>query len=439
MRIAIASPFACDLSWWLRLQDEGHDVAVWTQPKDMKHVGEGLVQKAGGWDSLLDWAKLGVNIGVPTMMICTGSGIGDKMEEARRWGLPVLGGGRFCDRLEKDRAFGFQVIEEAGGKTPPYETFDSFDAALNRAHNIGDTPVYFKSDRFLDSDATHCADTSEELVEYLEFVIRKYGSHGRCMLQKKVEGIPLSTARWWNGKDWVGPYEFTIEHKKFLNDELGPSTGCSFNAVWFSEDSTVPDRLGWPRLTATFLRANAPPGLYDMNSVIAKDGTPYFLEWTPRMGYDSEMTSARLFPDLSRILYQVAHGTGIPEPSSDLAYSMRLSVPPYPWEHLDIHATKTCIGVQVSGETGDMWSEGFIAYGLRQGEHGIEVAGCDGSVGLAYAQGGGLESLHDKAMKAAKALRVPGLQYRTDGAKVIGKDAKDIQAAGVAVHPDLMR
>jgi phosphoribosylamine--glycine ligase len=441
VRFAVVSGFACSLSWWLRLQAEGHEVAVWIEPKECKTVGDGLVFKVGSFDGLKAWAKTGAYSGQQTIFVFDASGMGDKAQELIEAGYLVVGGGKFMDRLEKDRSFGFKIAEQAGANLPPYEEFESFEAALAFAHDMEDIPVYFKSDRYLDADATYGADNSAELIEYLEDVIRTYGGHGRCILQEKIEGVAISTARWWNGRDWVGPFEFTIEHKKFLNDDLGPSTGCCFNAVWFDPDeqTPLPLALGWPSLAEQFRQAKAPPGLYDMNALVTESGDAYFLEWTPRLGYDSEMTSARLLPELGAWLSAVALGKELPTPSSAIGYSVRLGMLPYPWEESRKDDRKTCIGSKVGGEVGDLWSGPFIGYQLRRGkENPLEMASAEGIVGLVYAQGEKLSSLGDEVLEAAKALHPKNLSRRTDGVKTIVEDAKKVKKAGFAVHKGLL-
>jgi phosphoribosylamine--glycine ligase len=441
VRFAIISLYASSLSWWLRLQAEGHDVAVWVKPKECKGVGDGLVYKVGSFNGLKAWAKAGMYSGQQTIFIFDGSGSGEEAEDLISAGYPVVGGGKFMDRLEKDRSFGFEIAQKAGASLPPYEEFDSFTAALAFANTMDDLPVYFKSDRYLDSDATHGADNRAELVEYLEYIVRTYGGHGRCILQEKIKGVAISTARWWNGKDWVGPTEFTIEHKKFLNDDLGPSTGCCFNAVWFdvAGKSKLPEALGWPNLATQFRESKASPGLYDMNALVTPEGEAYFLEWTPRFGYDSEMTSARLFPNLGEWLCAVALGHAMPEPSSDLAWSVRLGVPPYPWEQSRIGDHKTCIGVPITGEVGDLWSGPFIGYMVGRGkENPLQIMGTEGIAGIVYAQGENLSSLNEEVLEAAKTVKPDFMSRRTDGDKVIGKDAKEIKKAGFAVHKGLL-
>lgn len=439
VRIAVATEFGSALGWWKRLQDEGHDVSVWIATKNLRFVGDGIVPKSGSWDTLKQWATLGMKAGIPTIVFFDSSGLGDKAEEAREAGLAVVGGGKFPDKLEKDRLFGFRIAEEAGMALPEYEYFDSIESCLKRARKIEDANVYFKSNRYMESDATHGTSDRDELVEYLEYVIRKHGGHGTCILQSKVEGVDISTARWWNGKTWVGPYEGTVEHKPFMNGDVGPATGCAINTVWmYEKEEDCPLHEVFRNLEYPFRKYNAPPGLYDINGIVSPEGKMYFLEWTPRLGYDSELTSFRLTHSLGHLLASVAFGKDEPRFSSDVAYGLRVSISPYPWEYSKKVDTKTCIGTYVSGEVGDLWSEGFIAAQLRYEKGILEVASPEGFVGITYGQAKTLSRAVAKAEEAAKGIRCPGLAYRTDGAKTLQKHLKDIQDSGVRIPEGLV-
>lgn len=438
MRIAIASQFGCGAGLWRRFVDEGSDVKVWIAPPEQKRVGDGIVPKAGQWDDLLSWAKVAHVSGEPTLVLFDSTGLGEKADQARKWGLHVIGGGSFCDRLEKDRTFGFDIAKQTGAKLPPYEEFPNFSAAKERATTL-DSPLFWKSDRYLESDATQGADDGAEMAEYLEDVIRRFGARGSCILQQKIEGIAVSTAAWWNGRAFVGGFATTIEHKKAWNDDLGPSTGCSFNAVWLTPESDIAAGLGWERLAPLFLKHDAPPGLYDMNAVVDGEGTPFFLEWTPRFGWDSEPASTRLWPNLSQHLWNIATGQALDEPSDEIAYSVRLSVSPYPWEHAKRTTEHGAMGTVIRGDLGDLWSGDFIGYELElDPERGCVVASPEGIVGLAFAQGDTLSELGEQTIDTAHDLRPKSLQYRSDGSEDICEDAEALDAAGIDVHPGLL-
>jgi phosphoribosylamine---glycine ligase len=438
MRAAIAST-QCSLSLWLRLLEEGWDVRVWMNRRDeitkkvgdeATHVGDGMVEKLSTFDKLLAWAQE-----EQSMMIFDAAGLGDKADAARKAGVRTIGGGGFMDKLEENRTFGQNVVCSVGCELPPYEEFSTLSACRAWADSVT-VPVYFKTDRFFGSDCTYGAKDGEDLMQYLDYLTSYAPDRTRCIVQKKIEGVPYSTGRWWNGRAWVGPYCATLEHKKLLNGDIGPSTGCALNAVWFHDGETIAQTLHWDELTTAFLRNEAPAGWYDINVIIDSDGKAYFLEWTPRFGYDSEMTGFRLYDEIGRALWWVATGQGGADIGSELAYSFRLTVPPYPWDHTSYADQHTCIGVPIHNEDG-LGDGAFIPYQVRAGESGLEVAGTDGIVGLSLAVDGTLTDLHAAAQAFAESLRVPGLCYRTDGAEVIKKDATHLRDAGYEMHKGL--
>lgn len=435
MRIGIVSEWGCSLSWWARLADEGHDVLVYT-PKHK--VGAGIVSTCGSYDYLVAWVKEGAP---QAMVLFDASGMGDKADELRARGIPIVGGGSFCDRLEKDRTYGFRIASEAGSELPPYVSFTSIAEGIKYAQQLGPVGTYFKSDSYLDSDATHSADTGDDLQEYLEKIRRRYGDHRKFIIQKKIDGVPLSTARWWNGSHWASPFMATYENKKFMNDDVGSATGCAVNALHFykEEAPAIAEALSWDGLTTLFRQEHAPPGVYDMNAIVTPNGEAYFLEWTPRLGYDSEMTSGRLIPDLGQWLWGMAVGCDPGMPSFDLAFGLRLTVPPYPWEDGHADDKHAAVGVEVP-VTGSLWSEEFIGYQLRAAQEGggCEVATPEGIVGLAYAQGGDVEDLSDDAVEWAKDFKVSKLAYRTDGGKRLKQDALAVREAGFDTHADMI-
>jgi phosphoribosylamine-glycine ligase len=438
VRVAVASTFACATSWWVRLRDEGADVRVWIDPRSHKTVGDGLVEKAGTWDELLAWAKEGALAHEPSMVLFDSSGLGDKADDARKWGLPVIGGGTFCDRLEKDRAFGFKVAQEAGATLPPFEQFTSIHEARAAAAKMT-APKYFKTDRFIEADATYGADTAQEMTEYLDDLIARSGGHGRAILQDKIDAVPLSTARWWNGVSWVGPYEGTYENKKLMNDDVGPSTGCSFNAAWFyPEDAPIAAvALGFEKLALRFRKEQAPPGIYDVNAIVTPAGEVFFLEWTPRLGYAAEMTSARLFDSLTQTLWNVATGHDFPSPSGDLAYAITLGIPPYPWEYGERNKKGSADGRAIRGADG-VWDGHFIAYDVRAQGEGLCVAGPEGIVGLSLAVGENVDDLNDECVEFAKTLRPKSIMYRTDGGDDCQEAGAKLSEAGVEVPDGLL-
>jgi hypothetical protein len=451
MRIAIASEFCTAVGLWRRLQDEGADIKVWRgelhkgSPRvipNQKHVGEGLVPLTNSWYELLEYAKEGSRAGEPTIMLfdstaSTKEGLGALADDARAAGVHVIGASEFSDRLEMDRAFGREIAEQAGIESPATQQFESVDACIAYARSGDlDREVYWKTDTYIDGDSTHKCVDAEDLVDYLRLVKRR-GHNGACLLEDCLPGFALSTQRWWNGRAWVGPYQWDIEHKKFMPGDVGPSTGCAWNAVGLYEDDepTIAKMLNWDRLTDIFVKKYAVPGVYDINAIL-KDGQAYFLEWCGRFGYDSEPAATLLYDDYSRWLWYVATGQGEDSaPARDrFAVTVRLTVPPAPFEHIDREDEGSAVGVYVRGDVGNLWEPPFFGYELMYpADEGLAVAAPEGLVGLSCAVGDVASELADEAMEWPKeGLRVPGLAYWATGVdEAIIEDAKACVEAGI--------
>lgn len=445
------------MSWSVRAQDEGAKVLHYIFQPWQQEVGTNLVPKTNSLHEAFAWAKAN-----NAMVVYLSSGMGVRgktlngrmvpvgADDFRKAGLTVVGGGAFCDNLENDREFGEQVAKQIGCRVPPTKTFSTIAQAIAFARTVGDEGWYFKSDKYLESDATYGGKNSEDLVRYLESIQRKFGNAIPNMLQQKIPGVALSTACWWNGRSFVPPFESTIEHKKFMDGDIGPSTGAAFNVVWFyeSESPKVVQSIKWQNLTPVFQKNQAPPGLYDINVIIAEEDGPwgpageaYFLEHTPRCGWDSEATSHRLLETtMPDFLEKLTAGRLAQAPFStkDLALSTRLSVTPYPFEHYadDKQSAK---GTPIHGADG-LWDGHFVCYSVAMNDEAdLYVADRWGLVGLTLAVGRNVEKLQEETMAFVKdELQVPSLQYRTDCAKCVTKDAKRIAKLGFEVPKGLL-
>lgn len=455
MHIAVFSNYGC-VGIALRLQSEGHDVLLCCNPGDEKNdsvgryklVGEGIVPTTDSWAYLLNWA-VEHSRRAPTLLVFEASGEGKKADQARQRGLHVIGSGAFADRLEKDRSFGFEVAERAGAVLPPYEEFETVSEAIAYARTLGDTPTYWKTDKYLDADSTQGKDNGEDMAAYLEGIRAEHGDAIPSILQQKIPGVAISTARWWNGRVWTGPFTGDIEHKKAFNDELGPSTGCAFDGVWFYDDDLPPlaKALGWERLAETFVRYEAPPGVYDMNAIVDEEGNAYFLEWTPRFGWDCTPTSFELFRGgVGEFFWGLATGTanGPDVPTDRLAYSIRLGVPPYPWEHWTPpgYGGRDSRKFRPAAITGlDLADPNYFPDQVALIDDRLVTASPDGSVGLALGTGKRLSVIHDTLVEWVKEHKrgITGLTARTDGAKCIAEDAKALNAAGLNVPEGLTK
>lgn len=438
MRVAYFMVEGSSLSWAARLAAEGCDVLLYHLNPDYRHVGEGIVPIAASRDAWLDWGM--TDRETLWFFDCTSvprfdhGALADRLRSAGRL---VVGGGTFCDRLENDRTFGETLAKTCGITAPPAHEFSYVSDALafirkSKKQQVGDGGWAWKSDRQLAQHGTYVG-TPDKLARYLEaMVIPVHGDRIKCILQERVPGVALSTARWWNGIRFTGPFEGTIEHKAFMDGDAGPSTGCAFNAVWFYEESLpkVARLLGWEAIEQQFRARGAPPGIYDVNAVVDRRGA-WFLEWTPRLGYDAQLTSQRGYSSLSELLMRLAKGQDIDDlfDLSKLYMSTRLSVPPYPLGKIDVPKS-VAMGVPIDGTDG-LYERFFVAAGVRRTGEQLEVADPFGFVGVATTADTSIERGYARILDYLKdELFVPDLQYRLDGAEDVMEDIADMARSG---------
>lgn len=442
MRVAAVDSWGCATSWWLRLLSEGVDVNVYVDPDSHNQtVGDGLVPKETSYDRLVAWAH---ERPAETIVLFCQSKYGEKAEALRKDGLYVVGGGAFEDKLETDRQFGQDLARAAGCNVPAFKAFRSCSEGIDFYRNQREGGC-FKTDEYLESDATQVCKSAQQLVEYLKHLRERYRDRLKFIVQEVIGGkgsVDIDINRWWNGREFVGPYGMTLEHKRFMAGELGPSTGCAVNCFWWDEGPELAETVHFENFAPLFTSMDATPGIYALNFRISDDdGQPYFLEWTPRLGFDSEPTAALLYGSLAEFLWCVGTGQGGTTLSYDLAFSTRLTVPPYPYETVHADEEHTAKGIPLPNDLGDLHSPPFLAYQVaREDGEGLYVASAEGIVGLAAAVGDNLASMGAAVNEFIHELHgdVSKIQARLDGAEVFAEDARKLDALYVDVHPAIL-
>lgn len=428
------------LSWAIRLKDEGHDVLTYSPPdkkrvKADRRVGDGLIQKAASRDQ---WMRFGLD-DPSTLWFFDSTNDGPLADRLRATGKRVIGAGDFMDKLEGDRGFGTAFAQKCGMQCPPERRFTSISGAIawlktNPRQEIGDGGWAWKPYQSLGCDCTVVAPDAAAAIDELGNIARRKGDTHTGIVQERIKGVALSTARWFNGASFTGPFEGTLEKKKLMNGEVGPATGCSLNLVWMYQSAypKIARMLNWQGFEDYLRQAHAPPGIYDINAIVNRDGA-WFLEHTPRLGIDAQLASQRAYENLGEFLLRLARGQAVDElVDTDQNYlSVRLTVPPYPHEDLTLEQSPA-MGVSIRGLDG-LWDKRFVAVGVALGPHGYEVAEPSGFVGIALATGNDLDEMGDELMDFCEDLRIRNLQYRTDVVEAVGKDLDKMSTTGWTV------
>lgn len=385
----------------LRLKQEGHTVAVSIREKRAKQNYDGLLLKTPKWEEFLD---------ASTTVIFDSSGGGRTAERLRARGHFVFAGSTFADTLELDRPAAIEFMQQAGIKTPESKTFRSWQKAKDYVKSR-DTRLVFKASGETGNHlGSYVSFDAGDLVEMLDYFSSIAPGKPEFILQDFVEGTEVSTEGWFNGEEFMSPWNHTIERKQLMNDGLGPSGGCAGNIVWISKESNHVIEEGISRM-APILSEHQYIGPIDLNSVVNEDGV-WGLEFTPRFGYDAlpallELVEGEIGPTIAAM----ARGdkpTSVPLVNKHAA-GVRVSIPPYPSEHF--HPDE---GIPIRGLTRDDRSHLYFYDVMLNPANHLVSTSAFGAVVTITGNGDGISDAMRGPMEIAKRAKIPQKQYRTD-------------------------
>lgn len=399
-----------------RIELEGNDCELFIKDKAYKTVFNGLLEKTETPQPDKD-----------TVILFDMSGNGSVADTWKKQGHFVFGASSFADKLEHDREFGFSIMQEAGIKIPKYKEFTSFEEGLKTVRATNELLV-FKPSGSLPTKLTFCAKSSEELIAYMQFVEKQYGKHIKSfVLQEFIEGIVVSSEFFCMGEaGFLHPANHTVEVKKSMNDELGPSTGCSGNITWPCEVDSIIEE-GVQRVEETCKNHNY-IGQIDLNTVASEHGI-YGLEWTPRFGYDATPTLlSSLDCDLGEFFSDIARS----QFKEDLPFkeqyagSVRVTIPPYPAEPQgrgDSDSLSPNRGIPILNY--EKYEEDLYFYEVSKENDSLCHSGGTGVIACVIGISKTAEESLDVPYEILKELVVPDKQYRTDLSKVLSKAVKE--------------
>ncbi len=339
------------------------------------------------------------------LIVFDSSSLGDAADAARAL-TPVIGSSELADKLEHDRIFGLEAMEEAGIRVPTWESFDTPAAAIAWLKKeqkrcvlkpIGDAP----------SDATYVASDAEDMIHYIE---TKLSNKVKAfVLQEFVAGVEVSTEAWWTGKEWVA-LNHTLEEKKFMAGGIGPNTGCAGNVVWMPDGPNVLFEQGLAKV-APLLEASGFVGMLDLNTIVTEGGV-YGLEWTPRFGYEGTCNLVALLPmGFGEFMASVARGETptLAQPKARFAATVRISVPPYP----SAEFSRRHDNVPICGIDCDHL-ERFVLYDVKCDGDQLVTGGHYQVIGSPIGLSDSIEGAVAQVEAVIKTLKVPNLQWRND-------------------------
>jgi phosphoribosylamine--glycine ligase len=424
---------SCDLgALYLRLLADRHEVKVDVAEPLCHGTLAGLVERTPDWRAELDWLRAAGRDGI-VIMENVAHGRGAIAEQLRRDGFNVIGGSRYGDRLENDRAYAQRVLAELGLPTARTVEFESeaeatrfLDAHPGRYVLKFNGPGFASSDNYVGR-----LPDGRDVRAVLSLKMRQRGGRPTSfVLMEHVDGIEMGVGAYFNGERFLSPACLDWEHKRFFPGDLGELTGEMGTVVTCERTRSFFERtLG---RMETLLRDNGHCGYVNLNTIVNERGI-WPLEFTCRFGYPGfaildplqETSWAELFGMMAR--------------RSSLAFATRpgfsvgivLTTPPFPYTRRDV-AELVGLPVLFDGELSDE-----ERLHLHYGEVGLEagalvtsglygwtmvVTGVAPSIALAQA----------KANRLAERVMIPNVRYRRDiGARLIAGDYERLERLGV--------
>jgi phosphoribosylamine--glycine ligase len=260
------------------LVKEGHDVRLFVKEKGRQDNFDNIITKTKNWRKDLPW------VGKDGLIIFDDVGYGKIQDTLRKKGYRVVGGSELGDKLELDREFGQAIFTKYGLQTVDLKDFENIDDAVMYAKEHPSAWVVKRNNSIKFVSYVGIFDDGRDVIDLLKnYMQNKATSDLKLSLQKRVYGVEIGVARFFNGFNWVGPIEFNIEHTRFLPGDIGPTTSEMGTLAWYSEDEN--NKLYRETLLKMepYLREVNFKGDFALNCIVNETGA-YILEATSRFG-----------------------------------------------------------------------------------------------------------------------------------------------------------
>jgi len=414
MNILVVSKLGDTLSLAERIKREGHTVNFYINDKPARVVGNSIIPKPRFSQPLVGGESgkvLKSNVHSllretqPDLVVFDMVGMGEAADYIKSLQIPVFGASKWADFAELDREYGTKLMKSAGIKTPPTKAFKAgqHDTAIKYVASLDNRCVYKPSGN-ISTSHTYVSKGSADMCTMLDLW---KDDKEDFEIQTFIDGVEVSCELWWDGLS-SSFHNWTMEEKKFMNEGIGPATGCAGNVVSPISPKSKLVSEGVGRMERLLKKSNY-RGPIDLNSIVNETGL-YGLEFTVRFGYDALQALLELYRgSITELLYSIATNSSThPSLLPEFAIAVRITVPPYPSSE-----AKSLPGIPILGISKEnlkhLW---FSDISLDLDYYA--TAGYDGNVGCVTARGEDVRECKRRAYRTISNLTIPQLQYRTD-------------------------
>lgn len=435
MRVLIHDATADFVGIAYQMVKEGAQVDLFIKDKFYRQAMDGIVPKV---ESMEEGLK-----NKPDFVIFSLNGDGELADKIRKDGYRVIGASAMADKLEMDRSYGVKVAKQYGFHVPKTTEFKDIGAAIAFVKQ-GKKTYAVKIDNNKSEASSYVAKDTEDMVDYLSYAKEQgeISPSDTFILQEVVKGAEISTELWFSNGEPIYPANSTFEVKKFLAGELGQRTGAETSLVFHygSESSRICDKT--IQKLFPLLKYAKYTGPIDVNCIVSEvDHEPYFLEFTPRLGYSAIYGfMAILGMPISEFFRRVSRGTFTVPFKALWGSSLKLSIPPYPVDIEDEKAAKETYGktegIRINGEYGKDFIPIDCMKPKKQKSTEIVAAGTSCILGECLGRGNTMLEAWRGSQKVFKSVEAPNQQGRyTDGSEDAWKRVLKLRQFGYTDIP----
>lgn len=432
MRILGIGEYADLAAMYSRLAQEGHDVRVWVENEAYRGIHRGLLQFSEDWQAELGWVREAGDDGCIVFESATKGGWQDAL---RREGFHVIGGSAYGDRLEGDRLFGQQVMQEMGLEVARCERFYDLQEGIRFIEHHPARYVYKSNGA--DSERTRNfvgtladgRDVAALLAFYHEHPAAGDASAVDFMLMEYVQGIEMGMGAYFNGRHFLEPVCLDWEHKHFFPGDLGELTGEMGTVVTYTGGQSL-----FKRTLAHLEDALAASGYcgYINLNMIVNEAHIWPLEFTSRFGYPGFAICSALHRQSWASIFKtlLTRDSTTLQTLPGFATGVVLTVPPFPYAYGYEHLAKG-MPVLFHPETTDAERQRiFLAEVEKMGNY-LVTSGVNGYLCVATGTGPTVQEAGAHAYALAAKVIVPNVRYRHDiGQRLVNGELEALRQWG---------
>ena len=393
------------MAWQIR--KEGNEVRMYIDENDEKDNADGFIEKTSDWEAEISWADV---------IIFDDVGFGKTTESLRKAGKAVVGGTLYTDQLEMDREFGQSEMKSVGMTVLPHWEFDNFDIAIQFLKDNSGRYVFKPSGKEkLDWDLKSLLfigqeDDGVDIIGVLEHNKKVWSKKiKKFQIQKYAAGVEIAVGAFFNGRDFIHPFNINFEHKKLFPGDIGPYTGEMGTLMFWSRASNL--------FNATLakmrekLSENQYIGYIDINCIANSKGI-YPLEFTTRFGYPTiSIQMEGVTSNWGELLYALATGEEFDlKTKRGFQVGAVIAMPPFPFDDKKEFSKYKDLTILFKKPNYD----GVHLGGVKLVDNDWHLAGESGYVLVITASNSTVENARRNLYRRIENIMLQNMFYRTD-------------------------